>query len=110
MTDLRTRLERLRDELADTALESATEGGGFIERPYTRYRYHNGYVAGADAFIPMIVELQQALWLVASYRGNTICGYTPDEDLAIEDALSRTADVADEALANLEKFLGDKNE
>lgn len=65
---------------------------------------------GADAFIPMVVELQQALWLVASYRGNTIFGYTPDEDLAIEDALSRTADVADEALANLEKFLGDKNE
>lgn len=36
------------EDAADAALEGDTEGGGFLQRPYSRYRYHNGFTAGAE--------------------------------------------------------------
>jgi len=39
------------EELADLALEKEVyeSGAGFLERPYSRYRYHAGFMAGASA-------------------------------------------------------------
>lgn len=34
------------EERADEALEKQFDGTGFLEKPYSRYRYHNGYLAG----------------------------------------------------------------
>ncbi len=48
MVKLPDEIEKLKLEAADLALENAVEGGGFIERPYHRYRFHNGFHVGAD--------------------------------------------------------------
>lgn len=33
--------------MADAALEADESGCGFLEKPYRRYRFHNGYIKGA---------------------------------------------------------------
>lgn len=48
------------EKLADAALESEVyeSGKGFLERPYTRYRFHNGFLAGAEAMFKELEELR----------------------------------------------------
>lgn len=47
-----TPFDRARDEAADAELERDHTVGdkpGFLQRPYDRYRFHNGFKAGWDA-------------------------------------------------------------
>lgn len=59
------KLDEIRDELADKALEDEIyEGrsGGFLEKPYkNRYRFHDGFIIGYDAAMERVKPLVEAL-------------------------------------------------
>lgn len=44
-------MTKTKQELADEALEKEVDesGRGFLERPYNRYRFHNGFIAGHES-------------------------------------------------------------
>lgn len=78
---------------AEAEIESLA---GHIEN----FRKHNVELAGELTLERQITAmLREALEKIEDYKTQTIFGYSGDEQLAIDDAWSRTADVAEKALA-----------
>ena len=42
---------KTKEQMADEALEKEVveSGSGFLEKPYSRYRFHNGFLVGFEA-------------------------------------------------------------
>ena len=91
----REALEKKRDKLADLKLEQEIyeKGNGFLSRPYSNYRFHNGYHEGFNQLMEQTVKLADALRV---YEGESI---ETDEGHCY---------FADNAIATFNQWLGEK--
>lgn len=87
-------------EAADKALEEQFEGQGFLEKPYNRYRFHNGFLAGCAHKESEIEELKNAVRDMAEAleniqdMGELKTNYTKASFiLTVKDTLSKHAEL-----------------